>query len=207
MRTAYLKPSYELDLLSRYDCVVGIDEVGRGAWAGPVAVGAFVFTKDCKLIEGIQDSKLLSVRARELRSAELSLFNHTVDFGAVDTIDAYGIGKTIESLIDSIIKSIKEQYASPFIIIDGQFSKDFGNDTVKENKSDTKYYSVAAASVLAKVQRDNYMRDLSDKFPEYGFNTNVGYPSKYHRDALKTYGPTAIHRKSYKPIKELLKDI
>jgi len=185
-----------------YGRVIGIDEVGRGSWAGPVAVGAYCLSLNTPWVEGVNDSKQVSLKNREKLVETLSTHIHSVHLGSVENINKYGIGKSITLLI----KEIVEIYNSPdtFFLIDGQFSEDFGTNSLKVIKGDATYYSIAAASILAKVYRDNIMKLLHQTYPNYGFLTNVGYPSKAHIDALKIHGPTQIHRTSFAPIGQML---
>lgn len=203
---SFLNSGFENNLIrdKKYSCIVGIDEVGRGSWAGPVAVGAYIYSGKCKEISGVQDSKQLKLSQREECYSYLSQDEFIVEFGEVELIDSIGIGKTIEKLISDIISQVRRSYNSPFFIIDGQFSTDFGKDSIKKPKADSTYYCVASASILAKVQRDRLMKSLHTKFPEYGFDTNVGYPTKKHIAALEKYGVTSLHRKSYAPIRTMI---
>jgi ribonuclease HII len=159
--------------LSAYDYIVGIDEAGRGCWAGPVSVGGFVYKKEDVIVPNVNDSKLLTATNRSNAFEKLKLLEHVVLLGSVDQIDSMGIGKIIEELIRNIIT----QYAhlNAFFIIDGQFSTGFGLNTLKMNKADSLFYPVAAASVLAKVERDNYMFELDKEFPQFQFGTEHNY--------------------------------
>jgi len=203
-----MKPSLNLDKdlyyikQEAYSQVIGIDEVGRGSWAGPVAVGAYILDLNTPHIEGINDSKMLKVSKRETLSQSLSLHKHSLHLGDVKSINNLGIGKTITNLICEIIE--KYNSADTFFIIDGQFAINFGKNTTKVIRGDSTYYSVAAASILAKVFRDQLMRILDMEYPNYGFETNVGYPTKEHMKALQDFGPTSIHRKSFKPIQQFI---
>jgi ribonuclease HII len=206
MKFEFLNPVYESNLISEkgFNCIVGIDEVGRGSWAGPVAVGAYIYTKKCQLVEGIQDSKLIKLSKREECYKNFKEEDYLVKFGEVEVIDSIGIGKTIEKLIVDIISEVRNSYRKPFFIIDGQFTVNFGNDSIKRIKADSTYYSVAAASILAKVERDRLMKKLHLSYPNYGFDTNVGYPTKKHIEGLNKFGVTILHRKSYEPIRMIL---
>ncbi len=185
-----------------YTKIVGIDEVGRGSWAGPVAVGAYCVDLNTQWINGINDSKQVSLKNREKLVDTLSAHIHSIHLGSVENINKYGIGKSITFLIQEIVE--KYNNSDTFFLIDGQFSQDFGTNSLKVIKGDATYYSIAAASILAKVYRDNLMKELHKTYPHYGFLTNVGYPSKSHIQALKIHGPTPIHRTSFTPIGEML---
>lgn len=199
--------SADIQLLNQHnaDLVIGIDEVGRGAWAGPVCIGAFVLDiNSFKLIDGINDSKLVPKQKRQELSSLLQPTNHLVLTGSLEDINQVGIGQTISQLITSAIsqlyESLMQQNKRAVYIIDGQFKTDFGNQTVKQNKADSTFYSVAAASILAKVYRDELMSQLHLSYNHYGFDRNKGYPTKEHLNALKIYGASQIHRTSFKPI-------
>lgn len=207
----FLDFSKDLDFLNKADAdvVVGIDEVGRGAWAGPVCVGGFILdTKRHTLVNGVNDSKKISKPNREKLSELLKKESYMVLEGNLQSINTIGIGKTITNLIFKLVEEIKNELSAAnkraLFIIDGQFSADFGVNTIKHIKADSTFYSVAAASILAKVYRDNLMSNLHLSYNNYGFNKNMGYPTNYHLKALEVYGITDIHRTSFKPIKDKL---
>lgn len=192
-----------------YDIVVGIDEVGRGPLAGPVAAGAVAFTKDCDVVEGVRDSKTLSLKQR----------NHLYE-NIKENVKGYGIGMVDEAMIDMIgireaVKKAMEIALSnlgrmigkkvDYLLIDGTNVEELGEyPTMKISKGDLYHYSISAASILAKVDRDNLMIQYGKKFPEYGFERNMGYGTKEHLEALKRYGVCQIHRRSYKPVSDYM---
>ncbi|MFA7682906.1 MAG: ribonuclease HII [Candidatus Dojkabacteria bacterium] len=194
-----------------YEVVVGIDEVGRGPLAGPVAAGAVAFTKDCKVVEGVRDSKTLSVRQKN------SLYDQIKN-----TVKGYGVGMVSEKEIDEIgiqmavlkamtlaLRQVEEMIGrrADYLIVDGVNVELIGEyPTMKMSKGDQKHYSISAASILAKVDRDNLMIKYSEKYPEYGFERNMGYGTKEHMDALKEYGVCDIHRRSYRPVAKCVKE-
>jgi ribonuclease HII len=207
----FLDFSKDIELLNEHnaDVIIGIDEVGRGAWAGPVCVGAFVLDiNNHQFVEGVNDSKLVKKVAREELSPILSRDKHLVVSGELESINNLGIGKTITNLILSIVKELELYVLSinkkPVFIIDGQFRVSFGDNSVKRIKADSTFYSVAAASILAKVYRDNLMNSLHSSYNLYAFDRNKGYPTAEHLKALEIYGVSAIHRKSFKPISNQL---
>lgn len=179
--------------------VVGIDEAGRGAWAGPVSVGAYKFSIDTLINPKIKDSKLLSENNREVIYKEIYNPNNSyVEFGSVEEINKVGISNTIKNLIHTIIKNTYQD--DIFYLIDGVFKDSFVKNSSKIIKGDFLHYSISCASILAKVQRDRLMYDLSLKYPEYSLNLNKGYGTQKHQLAIKNYGITKIHRINYKPI-------
>lgn len=190
--------------LSAYDYIVGIDEAGRGCWAGPVSVGGFVYKKEDMVVPNVNDSKLISAAKRSQIFEELRHSEHLVLFGSVDQIDSMGIGKVIEELIKNIVLHYADLNA--FFIIDGQFSTSFGTNTVKMNKADSLFYPVAAASILAKVERDNYMSQLEKDFPQFQFGKHKGYGTQLHNSLIQSYGVCEHHRKSYAPIRAYLQN-
>ncbi len=199
-----LLPNYEQDILknSSYTRIIGIDEVGRGCWAGPLHVGAFVYESSSPKFKGIDDSKKLSKIKRMSLYPLLSSLKYKVTSATVEEIDKEGIGKALAGLITQLIFEFDD--GQTLFLIDGQHARDFGIHSRKFIKGDATYYSIAAASILAKVERDRLMVAMHDIFPQYGFNTNVGYPTKYHRESIAKYGIIELHRKSYEPIKKYL---
>jgi ribonuclease HII len=188
--------------------IIGIDEVGRGSWAGPLVIGAVVLD-DSYSIVGLNDSKLLTRSQREQLIDTLTKFGRVFSSGWVDnnTIDRYGLTIATKIAILNALEKISVNVAIDKIIIDGNINylKDtsYEGDVLVMKKADSLVPCVSAASILAKVVRDRYMFHMSEKYPEYDFKNNVGYGTKTHIDAIKRYGTTPIHRLSYKPLKIL----
>ncbi len=197
----FLTPKFELEIISsgEYDLVAGIDEVGRGCLAGPVAMGGYLFSSDSQVLRGIHDSKKLTEEQRGNKYKKLQLHDYIVEYGSVELIDSKGIGKVLHGIIESIINQFTEKYINQKILflIDGQFAKNFGENTRKLIKGDATYYSIAAASILAKVERDALMKELHKNYPLYGFNRNKGYATKFHREMIRLHGLSEIHRRSF----------
>ncbi len=194
------------------ETVAGIDEAGRGPWAGPVVAGAVVILdKNISkfLLDNLDDSKKLSPKKRELLYEEL--FSEQ-EKGHL----CIGIGEASCQEIDDknilqatflAMRRAAEKLKIPpqFAIIDGnRIPKDFVCPTRAIIKGDSKSFSISAASIVAKVYRDKKMQKLAEKYPYYGFEKNAGYGTATHIAALKKYGITPEHRKSYKPIKEII---
>ena len=181
--------------------VLGIDEVGRGSWAGPVAAAAVVLTKN---IDGLTDSKLLSIRQREYLASEIKKHSvWAVSFLPASYVDSAGLTASISEVMKQALSQINCAYDK--IIIDGKYN------FIPEDKrvttlvgADLTVPAVSAASILAKVARDAYMAKQAVLFPNYGFEKNVGYGTAIHRQALKQYGVCRLHRLSYKPVKALI---
>lgn len=189
----------ELKLLKEgFEKVIGIDEVGRGAFAGPVYVGAFIYTLDTKILEGVRDSKLLSKIKRESISEHFSSEEYLIKIGSVESINKIGIGATINKLIKEVYQELNGD--DVFFLIDGYFKENFGQNTLQIKGGDNLHFSISCASIVAKVLRDNFMYQQARLFPEYGFEKNVGYGTATHIDAIKKHGITPIHRTSFGPI-------
>ncbi len=184
------------------DCVVGVDEVGRGSWAGPVVAAAFVYTRGQKLIPAVDDSKRLTLKRRIKIEKKLRKQNYSIGVAGVEEIDNVNILQATRLAIKRAIMDLDvKKY---IVLLDGYFKEPFNFKYKCIIKGDAKHYSIAAASVLAKVYRDNLMVDLAKKYHGYGFKTNVGYGTAEHRAGLERHGVCDIHRRSYKPIKKLI---
>ena len=188
-----------------YDYVIGIDEVGRGAFAGPVVAAAVVYPKNYLLdkLSKIHDSKLLKPAVRETIDKEIRANCQHFGIGLVDvhTINKEGIGKATFRAMIQAVESIMYYVASSkkcFLLIDGLSAPQIKDHKQKAIvKGDQKCLSIAAASIIAKVYRDALMQKLHDGFPQYGFAENKGYGTKSHRDALKQHGLCHLHRTSF----------
>jgi ribonuclease HII len=181
--------------------ILGIDEVGRGPWAGPLVVGAVVL--GCE-IEGLTDSKKLSAKKREALALEIHENATAVGLGWVhaDEIDQIGLSLALVEATKRAVSEITTPYHE--IIIDGtvNFMKDTGKGpyvtTLK--KADLLIPSVSAASIVAKVARDKFMSEQHVLYPDYGFDSHVGYGTAAHRLAIDKYGVTPLHRLSFAPL-------
>ncbi|MCA9378967.1 ribonuclease HII [Candidatus Dojkabacteria bacterium] len=198
-----LSPNRELEILGqgKYFRVVGIDEVGRGCWAGPVAVGAYIFSANSPVVAGVNDSKKVSPGKREKIYQELKQGDYLVKMSPASEVDELGISVAIENLVGEIVGELQDD--KTFFVVDGRFSRDFGQNTIQVVGGDRTYYSVASASILAKVERDDLMTHLDSKFPGYALAKHKGYGTAAHLAALQNLGATEIHRRSYKPIANL----
>lgn len=195
--------------------ILGIDEVGRGAWAGPLVVGACVLN-DAK-IKGLTDSKALSGKQREKLSAEISKSSAIIGLGWVsnDELDKIGLSAALKLATRRAVKEVqikckKQNIKFNEIIIDGTVNFLAGTPLEKYastlKKADLLISSVSAAAICAKVARDNFMAELSKKpeFEPFCFENHAGYGTPKHRAALSEFGVSKIHRKSFKPIAEFL---
>jgi len=182
--------------------ILGIDEVGRGPWAGPLVVGAVVLG-DLE-IEGLTDSKKLTAKRREVLDGEIRKKALGFGLGWVysDELDNIGLSDGLKLATKRAVEQVKVPYHE--IIIDG--TTNFLNNTAKGDyvtlmkKADLLVPSVSAASIIAKVARDSYMHEQEVKYPGYGFASHVGYGTAKHRQAIEQYGLTPLHRRSFAPI-------
>ena len=176
--------------------LAGVDEAGRGPLAGPVVVAAVIFEKDI-FIKGVNDSKKLTENQREdlydkIISKALTYSVSVIDHDIIDEVNILnatllGMQKAVDGL------TIKPD----LILVDG--NKVFKSDVtvIPIIKGDSKSFSIAAASILAKVTRDRLMKNLSEKYPDYLWEQNKGYPTKQHREIIKKLGPSPLHRKTF----------
>ncbi|HAP78405.1 MAG TPA: ribonuclease HII [Acidimicrobiaceae bacterium] len=184
-----------------HQVVVGIDEVGRGAWAGPLTVGAAVLPTD-KRVLGVRDSKVLTEAAREQLFERVAGWCLAWGVGSASQVecDELGMADAQRLAARRAIEAVRAQGVQPdAAVVDGKWN--FVGDTVAHVemrvKADRDCLSVAAASILAKVTRDREMRDHAVHYPHWSFDTNKGYPCPVHKTALQGYGPSAIHRRTW----------
>ena len=190
--------------------ILGIDEVGRGPLAGPLVIGAVILPEDKRpWFDELKDSKKLTAKKREALNTVI-IKESTTSLGWVPTkeLDQIGISKALELATKRAVKSIQRLH-TPFsqIIIDGKINflaqTPLAKYTTTCIKADDKIREVSAASIIAKVARDQYMINLADKYPNYHFEKHVGYGTKAHLKAIHDYGLTPEHRKSFEPCKSL----
>lgn len=190
--------SYEKAAVMRgFQCICGVDEAGRGPLAGPVCAAAVVFDRDT-VIEGLDDSKKLTEKKRE------ALFDvikekaaaYSVAFASVEEIEKFNI---LEATFIAMNRAIEGLAVKPdFALIDGnRVPRNIKVPCETVVKGDAKVYSIAAASVLAKVTRDRLMLEYDIKYPQYNFKKHKGYGTKEHTELLHKYGPCEIHRLSF----------
>ncbi|MTH52725.1 ribonuclease HII [Bacillus mangrovi] len=183
--------------------IAGIDEAGRGPLAGPVVAGAVVLPSDFYL-EGLNDSKQLSESKRDafyeiIVKEAAAVGTGVVEAGEIDRINIYQASRKAMKLA---VESLPE--APDFLLIDAM---EIETDIPQEKliKGDARSISIAAASIVAKVTRDRMMREIAARHPEYGFDRNMGYGTEQHVSALKLYGATPFHRRTFSPVKENLR--
>jgi ribonuclease HII len=179
--------------------VCGIDEVGRGSWAGPVTVAALVAPD--RHLRGVRDSKVLTAAERTTCAARIREWAVAVGIGHAshEECDDLGMTEALRRAAGRALEEVGRQGVDPDrIILDGSHDYLRGGSRVRTIvRGDATVLSVAAASVVAKVARDELMAEEAHHYPPYGFETNRGYPAPRHRCALAAYGPSAIHRRSW----------
>jgi len=186
-----------------YTSIAGCDEVGRGPLAGPVVAAAVILDPHNE-IEGLNDSKQLSERKREALNIEIreKALAYKVIYiypKEIDKINIYQASKK------AMIEAIKALDVTPdFVLSDAMKLGNIGIDYLDIIKGDSKSASIAAASIIAKVERDHYMVELGERHPDYGFEKHKGYPTKAHIAALEQFGVLECHRKTYKPVSDVL---
>jgi ribonuclease HII len=181
--------------------VAGVDEVGMGPLAGPVVAAAVVFPAHVSfesLPQGVRDSKTLTAKARErlepqIRLAAVGVGIGIVEVEEIDRINIYQAGLKAMRLALSQLPTVPDH-----ILIDGRSLPDLSPPQTTFIKGDRDVYSIAAASIVAKVYRDRLMTALHERYPQYGFARHMGYGTAAHREAIRQFGPCPAHRKSFR---------
>ena len=189
--------NYEKEAIRKgYTCIIGTDEVGRGPLAGPVVAAAVVLPENC-MLAGINDSKKLSEKKREALAEEIK--NNAIAYAikevSPEDIDRLNILRAAEKAMEMAVKALN---IGDYVLIDGDNRPRFEQPSQNIIKGDAKSISIASASIIAKVYRDNLMVDYDEIYPEYGFGKHKGYGTAEHYNALKQYGPSPIHRRSFR---------
>ena len=190
--------AYERTCLSKgYKNIAGIDEAGRGALAGPVVAAAVILPIECQ-IEGLKDSKQLTPKQREILVDLIQSQAISVGVGITDnhTIDQINI---LQATLQAMNKAVSQlAYQPDYLLVDGSKMPDSHISGEAIPKGDNLSVSIAAASVVAKTTRDRLMIEFDRIYPEYSFQQHKGYPTVLHRRAIAQFGPTEIHRKTFK---------
>lgn len=183
--------------------VAGVDEAGRGPLAGPVVAAAVILKKGATFTY-VNDSKQLTEKERELALVEIKENAVAIGIGmsSVQEIDLINIYRASRQAMLSAISQLK---VKPEFILSDAMPMEIDIPMESIIKGDAKSVSIAAASIIAKTTRDAYMVEMDKLFPSYGFAKHKGYPTKEHVEAIKTFGILPIHRKTYEPIKSMLK--
>ncbi|MCC3754965.1 ribonuclease HII [Staphylococcus capitis] len=196
---------YENEILNHDNeaLICGIDEVGRGPLAGPVVACAVILNKGHHYL-GLNDSKKVPAKQRLILNEELknNVTSYAYGIATPQEIDDLNIYKATQVAMQRAINQLSIQ--PTHLLIDAM---KLDNDITQTSiiKGDAKSVSIAAASIMAKEYRDNYMKELANDYPNYGFEKNVGYGTKQHLEAIDTFGVINEHRKSFEPIKSMLK--
>lgn len=183
--------------------VCGVDEAGRGPLAGPVSAAAVILDPD-NPIAGLADSKKLSERQRDqlapiIRERALAWAVAYADVGEIDRLNI------LQATLLAMRRAVLALGTRPQqVLVDGLYCPDTGIPSVAIVKGDSKVAAISAASILAKTARDALMLELHEIYPNYGFATHKGYPTAAHLAALREHGVSIVHRKSFRPVRELL---
>jgi ribonuclease HII len=179
-----------------HDVVVGMDEVGRGAWAGPLSVGAAVLPRDRRVYK-VRDSKMLTSDEREVLYGRIAGWCRAwaVGHASQEECDTLGMSEAQRLAARRAIDGLG--LTPDRLLLDGKWDFVGGGISQRLVKGDARCLSIAAASILAKVTRDRIMRAEAEHYPPYDFELNKGYPCPRHKAALRWFGPTAIHRRSW----------
>jgi ribonuclease HII len=185
--------------------LMGIDEVGRGCWAGPLVAGAVIlpdgYRHNVSSVWKMADSKKLTRQQRQLAAAAIPSISLAYGLGWVSNqeVDELGLTAAVRLAMERAV--LAAGVPADLIIIDGSLNfLAHMPSTQAVIKADDSVPAVSAASILAKVARDNWMVEAAKRFPDYGFERHVGYGTAEHREALRHYGVCELHRRSYKPV-------
>ncbi len=208
-------PNLEIENSYKNLCVVGVDEAGRGPIAGPVVAGLAFLEKDfldSEICKKINDSKKLSKKVRkEIFSYLLKNVKFSVGIVEEKIIDEINILEASKLAMKKAYESFCQKYQifPEIILVDGNFFPFKKQDKIIEIlpvvKGDQKSLSIAAASIIAKETRDEIMNDLHKKYPQFSWDKNCAYPTKFHIEKVKEFGICEFHRKSFEPIKSMIK--
>ena len=181
--------------------VCGIDEAGRGPWAGPVVAAAVMLDRNA-VPPGLNDSKKLSAARREaLFGAIMASARVGIGIAEADRIDRDNI---LQATLWAMAEAVRQIGGASLALVDGNRAPDLPIATRTVIGGDGRSLSIAAASIIAKVSRDRIMRDHDKAYPHYGFASHKGYGTSQHRQALERFGPSPLHRRSFAPVAALL---
>lgn len=194
-----MKTLPDLSFLNSVDLLAGVDEVGRGPLAGPVVAAAVILNPD-KPIAGLNDSKKINQKKRELIAEDIksNALAWALGRAEVEEIDEINI---LQASLLAMKRAVEQLQISPKIVaVDGQYTPDVEHEKIAITKGDSLVPAISAASIIAKVARDNEMITFDTVYPGYGFSSHKGYPTKKHITALEELGVTDIHRRSFSPV-------
>ncbi|MBL8773864.1 MAG: ribonuclease HII [Phenylobacterium sp.] len=200
-------PTFTLERAFVDGHVCGVDEAGRGPWAGPVYAGAVIFDPGRRTPKGLDDSKKLTAKAREELELEIKARSLAwgVGFASVEEIWEHNI---LHATGIAMCRAIEAMAVQPtYALVDGNYRFKLPCEVKTVVGGDAKSKSIAAASILAKVARDRWMTEMDARYPGYGFASHKGYNAPTHLEALVTLGPCEIHRRAWRPVKLVLAGI
>ena len=179
-----------------YAIIAGTDEAGRGPLCGPVCAAAVILDPNVE-IPGLNDSKKLTEKKREALFPLIieKALSYGIAYASVEEIDELNILNASQLAMRRAVAMLTP--TPDLVLVDGNVARDFPMDTVKVIKGDSISPSIAAASILAKVSRDRICMEQDKEYPQYGIAAHKGYPTKAHMDAVREYGPSPIHRKTF----------
>lgn len=183
-----------------YHMIAGIDEAGRGPLAGPVVAAAVIFPEGAD-IPGVNDSKKLTPIKRKNLYGRIYKEALSIGVGIIDAVEIDKIN-ILQASLSAMLIAVDNLYPRPdYLLVDGTFTIHSPIPQKAIKKGDSQSLSIAAASIIAKVSRDRLMKRYSEDFPEYGFHKHMGYGTLMHREAIRTFGPSFIHRKTFRGVK------
>ncbi len=206
--------NYEKKLLARgYRIIAGVDEAGRGALAGPLVVGLAIYgisiikNAPDEILLKIKDSKQLSPVRRTEALKIIQYHSIYLDTAVIshDLVDRLNINSATEYAIKQLLN--KALPVPDFVILDGNFNFNLSIPFLSIVRGDSQSVTIASASIAAKVKRDSIMKDYDLQYPGYSFFKNMGYGTREHCEEIRRSGPCAIHRKTYEPVKGILKNV
>lgn len=197
-----ITPSFLIEKQCNVTPICGVDEAGRGPWAGPVVASAVIF-KTFEMPQGLNDSKKLTASQRDTLYAWIMANCHVgIGEASVEEIDSMNILRATELAMTRAVTALPVK--AMFALVDGNRIPPLEIPANAIVKGDSKSASIAAASVIAKVTRDRIMQHYAREYPEYGFDTNAGYGTAKHQQAIADHGILDIHRRSFAPIRAIL---
>lgn len=197
-----IKPDFNLEMNIKdkgYKLVAGVDEAGRGAWAGPIVAAAVIFN-DYPQIDKLNDSKKLSAKLREELIIIIikSCYSHAIAEFSNTQIDNRGLGLINKLVLVNALQGLEPK--ADYALVDGFKLNDLSIPAEQVIKGDQKSCTIAAASIIAKVTRDKILDDIHQEYPQYGFDKHKGYGTKQHQLAIAEFGVCPYHRLSYRPL-------
>lgn len=181
--------------------IAGMDEAGRGSWAGPVVAAVVILPRGLRLA-GLNDSKQVPVKKREQLFKKITAHaDHGIGLASHEEVDEHGLLHATYLAFSRALDKLKTR--PDHVLVDGRDHFTFAIPHTSIIRGDQKYRCISAASILAKVTRDHLMIEYAKTYPDYGFDIHKGYGTEAHQGVLRLKGPSPLHRKSYKPLQDL----